>query len=328
MRFSVLIPAYNVENKIERCVNSVLKQSYSDYEIIIVDDGSSDATAIICDEYAKNNKQISVCHKENDGLYMARLSAIEMAAGEYLLFVDSDDYIEENTLQILNSYIEKNKSVDMFIFREIIDIGGNEKISPRLFDDDEIFDVSKLVCKLTENSDANNLVIKCVRNYQSENFPKIHHFNNAEDIIYTLNYSLLVKKIQYINQALYHYCINNDSITRNLKVEDLYNSTFARDQLLKVLNKLQINDKHIRGKTSNGYLKNVMIYFSRFEKRYIRTTEFHEAMDRIIQSEMFERLTNDTEVLSTISIVARYLLRERYYGLIRFIVGIIRRRKK
>ena len=97
---SVLVPVYNVEMYIRKCVNSIVNQSYTNLEIILVDDGSTDSSGLICDEYEKTDKRIRVIHQENGGLVCARKTAIKNCTGELICFIDSDDWIELNILFI------------------------------------------------------------------------------------------------------------------------------------------------------------------------------------------------------------------------------------
>lgn len=104
---SVIIPIYNVEEYLEKCVNSVLNQTYSDLEIILVDDGSTDNSGKICDELKNKDNRIIVIHQENQGLSAARNAGIAKALGEYIAFVDSDDYIMEDMYETLYKNLEK-----------------------------------------------------------------------------------------------------------------------------------------------------------------------------------------------------------------------------
>ena len=90
---SVIIPVYNVENFLHDCLNSILKQTYTNLEIILVDDGSTDKSGEICDEFAKNDSRIKVLHQKNSGQAVARNNALNIASGEYIAFADSDDLI-------------------------------------------------------------------------------------------------------------------------------------------------------------------------------------------------------------------------------------------
>ena len=95
MRFSVILPIYKVEKYLAECVDSILNQSFSDYEVILVDDGSPDTSGAICDEYARKDARIKVIHKKNGGLSDARNAGFEIACGEYVVFIDSDDYVTD-----------------------------------------------------------------------------------------------------------------------------------------------------------------------------------------------------------------------------------------
>lgn len=104
--FSVIVPAYNVEQYISKCIDSVLQQDFQDFELILVDDGSTDGTSKICDKYAKENPQITVIHQANSGLSGARNTGIERASGEYLILLDGDDYLTPGALRTFKNGIE------------------------------------------------------------------------------------------------------------------------------------------------------------------------------------------------------------------------------
>lgn len=107
---SVIVPIYKVEKYLKRCVNSLLNQSYSDFELILVDDGSPDNCGNICEEYAAKDKRVRVIHKENGGLSDARNAGLRIARGEYIAFVDSDDWVATNYLETLLKVIELTDS--------------------------------------------------------------------------------------------------------------------------------------------------------------------------------------------------------------------------
>lgn len=115
--FSVIIPIYRVEKYLKRCVDSVLAQEFKDFEVILVDDGSPDGCPQICDEYAKKDNRVKVVHKVNGGLSDARNAGIDVATGEYLMFLDGDDYFTENALEQVKSMAAS--SVDVIIFAAV-----------------------------------------------------------------------------------------------------------------------------------------------------------------------------------------------------------------
>lgn len=115
VRFSILVPIYNGEKYINECIDSILNQTYKNFELIIVDDGSTDNSGAICDGYAAKDDRIRVFHQENTGRYAARISCLNNVRGEYVFFVDADDYIALDGLEKINQQIEST-SADVVIF--------------------------------------------------------------------------------------------------------------------------------------------------------------------------------------------------------------------
>ncbi len=123
---SIIVPVYNIEKYLERCVNSIRKQTYSNLEILLVDDGSTDKSGALCDAFAKEDVRIRVFHKENGGSSSARNFGIAQAGGAYCGFVDSDDYISENMYELLYRAIEESGAEIAQIGRDEIDEAGNQ----------------------------------------------------------------------------------------------------------------------------------------------------------------------------------------------------------
>ena len=125
MLISIIVPVYNIEEYLPRCVESILKQTYSNLELILVDDGSTDTSGAICDEYAKKDQRIRVIHKKNGGSSSARNEGIKIALGEYLGFVDSDDYIEPQMYEKMVRAIKDTNCHIVQVARDEIDDQGN-----------------------------------------------------------------------------------------------------------------------------------------------------------------------------------------------------------
>ena len=115
IKFSIIVPVYNVEQYLKDCIESILKQSFENYEILLIDDGSTDRSGLICDEYVSSDSKITAFHKENGGLSDARNYGIKRAQGEYLVFIDSDDYIEPDALDKFNKQLEELNNPDVLI---------------------------------------------------------------------------------------------------------------------------------------------------------------------------------------------------------------------
>ena len=113
IKFSIIIPVYNVEKYLHRCLDSVRNQTYQNIEIILIDDGSTDHSGEICDEYKNKDQRIIVIHKENEGASIARNEGLKIASGDYILFVDSDDSVNQATFQTFSEIIEKRENLDI-----------------------------------------------------------------------------------------------------------------------------------------------------------------------------------------------------------------------
>ena len=154
-KISVIVPIYNVEKYLKKCIDSILKQDYENYEVILVDDGATDLSGKIADDYQKNYTNVKSFHKKNGGLSDARNYGIVKAEGEYILFVDGDDFIKEGSLKRIAECIQKNNEPD-FIFLKIckwlenVAIPMNEGINNKLIDGKERKEILKNIAKLNK----------------------------------------------------------------------------------------------------------------------------------------------------------------------------------
>lgn len=127
MKLSIIIPIYNAAKTLKRCIESIQKQSFCDYELILIDDGSDDESILLCDTYNQTDEKVKVKHQKNKGLSAARNAGLEMALGEYITFVDSDDCLGENTLQELMNELVQHPEVDMLEYPMLERIGHSTK---------------------------------------------------------------------------------------------------------------------------------------------------------------------------------------------------------
>ena len=146
MLFSIIVPVYNTKPFLHRCLESLINQTYENLEIILVNDGSTDGSGDICNEYSSRDSRILVIHKENQGLSMARNSGIYAANGNLLIFVDSDDYIELNTCEIIRGKILKVQgSVDVVVMGMIKRYKNSSKIVSHTFISNNLVDGAKFL---------------------------------------------------------------------------------------------------------------------------------------------------------------------------------------
>lgn len=223
---SVVIPIYNVEKYLRRCIDSVIKQTYENLEIILVDDGSQDNCAEICDEYAINDSRIKVIHKLNGGLSDARNSGIDIASGKYITFIDSDDYVTKDYIEVLYNALKADMT-DLAISSHKV-IYENGTVIEKATGEKSILS-SKEVLERILYDDGIDLSawakLYKIELWNDVRYPKGRLFEDS-----ATTYKLIDKcdKVTIISKATYNYMIRNSSIT-NVKFSnkklDLIKST-------------------------------------------------------------------------------------------------------
>jgi len=215
--FSICIPLYNTEKYIGACLDSVLQQSYSNFEAIIVDDGSTDGGVSIVDEYAIKDSRIHVIHQKNVGLFHARIEAMKVAHGEFIITLDSDDYLEPNTLNCIVEAIRRT-DVDIVIYnnytvyenskREIIKLGIE---GDKIWDDDKREVYSRYIC----TNDFSPIWRKAIRRSLLQLDQLIHYprISMGEDWIHSFYPMINARRIAYLDTPLVNYRILSTSMT-------------------------------------------------------------------------------------------------------------------
>lgn len=213
---SVIVPVYNMEQYLERCVNSIVDQTYRNLEIILVDDGSTDRSPRMCDEYAAKDGRIKVVHKVNGGLSDARNAGLQVATGTYIGYVDSDDWIEPQMYQrMYEACIEHQAQVAVCryakIYRDHVDREGNGQVT--VFDREGILKIY-----LTDQPEYvvyNSVWSKLFAREVVEGvlFPV---GKNSEDIMYTTKAFCKLEKAVYIDECLYDYVLDREGSIMNV----------------------------------------------------------------------------------------------------------------
>ena len=273
MKFSILVPVYNVEKYLEQCVEPLLNQTYKgEYEIILVDDGSTDSSGLICDSYKKNNPdKIRVIHKENGGHTSARLEAIRNSTGEYSLFCDSDDFVETNLLETIDSVLNNNPDTDMVMYSFCYYENGNKK--PRnisVWNDIEIFEgeqKKKLYELLITTPHLNTLWTKAIKTEILKNDPTDYSAIKNKDIAedaYIISYFLTAcQKIINIDKPLYNYRIITESISRSYNPQKIErkNILFLYQRFMELLPEWGMNNEETVNKIYRSCFDNAMYLF-------------------------------------------------------------------
>lgn len=215
-KFSLIIPAYNVEKYIKKCLDSVLNQTYNNYEIIIINDGSTDNTSKILESY-KSNKKIKIINQENKGLSNARNTGVSNAKGDYILFIDSDDFIEKELLEILNKTI---KDEDLIRFQIRILDETNKIIKEYK---EETFNNLNGIEAFNKLSKYNLVELAVCYAYKKDTFLKNNY--KFEEKTYHEDFGLIPyiiissKKVTSINYIGYNYLQRKNSIMNNTDYE-------------------------------------------------------------------------------------------------------------
>lgn len=212
---SIVVPIYKVEKYLEKCIDSIINQDYKNLEIILVDDGSPDRCPQICDEYAQKDSRIKVIHKENGGLSDARNAGIKVATGEYIAFIDSDDYITENYISTLMYTIKKyDADISACNYIKLYEDSGIEKVEPKINEDLVMTNIEAMkdLFTLPNNSDVvtwNKLYKTSLFTQNNIEFPKgkLH-----EDNFTTYKLYYYSNKVVFTNVPCYYYLQRKDSI--------------------------------------------------------------------------------------------------------------------
>ena len=223
MQFSLIIPVYNVEQYLKACLNTVVTQSYSDFEVICINDGSTDGSGLVLDEYAAKYSNISIINQVNKGLSATRNAGIRAAKGDYIFFLDSDDWIEPDTLKIL---AEKQNGEDLLCFngRRYFEDGRTETPDTGIVEDRltgwEYYNKYALVSRKF------HFVCTVLRLYRREYLLKNNLFFEEgiyhEDNLFTPLACYYAKSVKVIPDILYVYRIREGSITQTANVQRLF----------------------------------------------------------------------------------------------------------
>lgn len=213
-KVSVVVPVYNTEKYLQRCIQSILGQTYERLELILIDDGSTDSSGTLCDAAAQKDSRVKVLHKENEGAGEARNYGINMAEGDYICFVDSDDYIAHRYIEIMLKTAER---YDCGLVQCNFLFGGEQNYS---FFKEENDEEKPLILNNREAFETRKTkIIICAKLYKIELFQNIRYpklsIHDDEFVTYKLIYNS--SRVALLNQALYYYYNTNDSIMRTRK---------------------------------------------------------------------------------------------------------------
>ena len=272
---SVIVPIYNAEKYLKRCIESIINQTYSNIEIILVNDGSLDKSIEICNKYAKIDTRIKIINKENGGASSARNAGISISNGKYISFVDCDDYIEpeliSKLLQNIDNYnlsvcayniVDSNKIIKTSLTKKQNDFQiDNKEFINNLFYIDDKYDYEGFI--------FNKLFIKYIINENNIRFDEDIYYN--EDRLFIYKYVMCCNKISFSKYIGYNYILRKESMMNKEKYDEkMYTEIIAFEKMREMA--LETNDE----KTNDLILTNIvfksLIKYNEFHKKeYLRT---------------------------------------------------------
>lgn len=306
---SIIIPIYKVEKYLDRCISSVINQTYKNLEIILVDDGSPDNCPMMCDAWAEKDNRIKVIHKPNAGLGFARNSGLEIATGDYIAFIDSDDYVDLDMYDTLISTSMKYNADIVYCgchwgtsdnkFKDI-----NDFPNLRIFEKTDLFDLS---LNYIDGVVMRPLIMSVWHSVYKKSVLKVPFFSertcNSEDLHFQLSAILNADKIAYIPESYYYYCFNATSLSHTFRYEKVEKDKLLMDYILELYHQ-------------HGYnIDNILyrFYFGRM-KSWIRLIISHkilscktkrEYISKIVCDEQWKKIIKDVRLSDFINIDAK-----------------------
>lgn len=222
MRYSLIIPVFNSEKTVARCIESIVSQDFDDYEILLINDGSTDKSDALCKEFSEKYRTVKYFKKENGGVSSARNLGLEKASGKYVLFVDSDDEVSGNYFEALNEMTEKN-DCDMYMFSCRLSDGRNEEIRQEqnaVYGADSVFDAVSFAIR---NRRINVLWCKAFLNERIKQLDL--RFSNdiyiGEDQLFCVTYALYINSLCTSDKIIYNVSLENGESLSRKRRDDL-----------------------------------------------------------------------------------------------------------
>lgn len=264
-KISIIVPVYKVEKYLPECIDSILAQTFTEFELLLIDDGSPDKSGAICDEYASRDPRIRVFHKENGGVSSARNLGIEEAKGEWITFVDGDDYLKRN---YLDAFKFKEKKADLYLQGYINYINGEIESGSSFSENYMTKNLLKVYIEGEKKKLLNSPVCKIFSStiIRQNNIQFDYNTSYGEDHIFVLDYINHCSSVMVTIYQGYVYNHHEDSLTtRNIPYKEiLYYSNIIREKQLQFVNKYDCPE--VNSYIEEAYLLNIikviMGYFS------------------------------------------------------------------
>ena len=308
-KISVIVPVYNVEKYLDKCLTSLIKQTYKNFEIIVINDGSIDNSLAICNKYANKYDNVKVYDYKNAGVAHARNVGIKKATGDYLLFVDSDDYIDEKLLENLNEFLKKNDCdiVCFDMYKVVNNVNTYYHTSNSLVKDN----IKRYI--IGDSGPCNKLIKKKLFN-NLKFMEKIYY----EDLATMPILALYTNKIEFLEEPLYYYVQRDNSIMHQKKFSEKLLDIFTS-----LDNVYEVYDGNYKDEIEYLYITHLLRSASMRFLEYDDTKEYLKEINDIIRTRFPNWKKNKYLKLSSFKLkIICYLAYNKNYRLLKILMKI------
>lgn len=310
---SIIVPVYNAEKTINRCIKSIIETEIKfDYEIILINDGSKDKSFSILKKWSQEYKNIYVYDQKNQGVSVARNQGISGATGEWIMFVDADDFLLEDWSAIVEKYI--NSTYDWIIFNQQ-EIEG-------------VYNEIETITGVVKGTYMGNPFSKLYKREQIQKYNLLYQENiiNGEDALFNLEYYLSCKDVHYVKESIYSYCINGTSATNSFNNKFIKSDMLYQKKLQSILMKLQGKYEYI---LKINILNAWLVFFDRYSraKKY-DIDNFEMLRNNAIYRETLNQYSKYSKYFSSLKRILLFLLKYKRYKLVYIVYKLKNRLKK
>lgn len=322
IKVSVVLPIYNVEKYLNRCVESVVQQTYQNLEIILVDDGSPDGCPALCDEWAKKDSRIQVVHKTNAGLGMARNTGIDHATGKYIFFFDTDDYVDTTIVEkCVNSAVEQNADVVIYGRNDVYEDGrvveNPMKVTKTVFGQQEI--INELLPAMF-TYDMGFGVSAWGKMFNLETFQHLNQrfFSEreivSEDAYFSLEFFSRIQTATIVNENLYFYLKRENSLSRTYRTDRLEKNNDFYQRSMAYMNQNQFPEK-VKTHVAVRY----QMYMIAAMKQVLQSTFTKEEKQKALRAIMTDSVLHSSITANTLSVNQKgaklfwWMLKRKWY---------------
>ena len=316
IKYSILVPVYNVEQYLPKCIDSIMNQNFQseDYEVILVDDGATDSSGQICDSYSDRYSNVTVVHQDNKGLLMARYAGVINSVGQYLVFIDSDDYIDGSFLSVIDKHID-SLGPDFLVYGYLEERDTKIRRCPVTDREYEVIGKTDFIDRFVRTDGLNSIWNKVVRaDILRENAEEVYDFptNIGEDKLQTAFLIKYSEHIAFLGDCPYHYVLRDSSIAHHKSENDISKmiSVYERvriilEDVIKSENMTEEKQKEIMRLYDSVSLSGILDHVYKYDKRDDLAAENKCRSLERIKTENFKFFVEKQDLISDLKLYNR-----------------------